>query len=169
MWCFFEGDVFDGVELRNWAQVCFESTLDAPLELTKLSWVTAATVGDLSVDPPLVIEVYTRTDEGPPGELVSSIEIDAVSYGQPGAHEYTFASPIALPAASFCAGLAGGSKQGGSAHGVAVDEEAIEAGVSFYLMNGNGTCLVEEWLDPFIAEPNPTGHFCIGATVREQQ
>lgn len=159
LWCFQNGQIFNGAPARMFAQECFAGVAP-PLRIRRIGYWVAATRGTPS-NPAIEVRGFDGVGPGPP--LVEPIGLGGGDV-DPGYHEVEL--DVTVMADTFCVGLAGGDQAQGTSLGVAVDDVAPPPMQSFYRVDALPPCNSGgQFRDTAIAQPTPTAQWCIHVEV----
>lgn len=161
LWCYANGNIYDGLGVRVGSQECFTPAVPRPYRLTRLDYVVAGSIGEMTGHAKL--EIHIPDGDGP-DELLTSIPLENVDLLL-GTREYVFDAPVEIDADTFCVGFVAGRNNPKTALGLAVDTSALLEGHSYIRVNGDGGCDHPDWTDISELQPNPTGGWCIAADV----
>ncbi len=159
LWCPYNGDIatpaggpIEGVE-------CFLAPVDPPYELVAMHYSVASAHTELEM---FELRVYAwEGDE--PTDLLTSIELNS-SFASPMEHDHTFEPTIEIDTTGFCVGFATTEPGLASALGMAVDADSTLSDVSFVRMEG--PCDAPTWQDVIDDNLEPSGNWCMDATIR---
>jgi hypothetical protein len=159
LWCY-SGSIDNPTGTAFDAQDCFTATLTPPFEITHLHY-TVANAGATPVG--MMVEVREPSGSQP-GNVVQSWNLSPQS-SMPGSYVFELPEPLLWSSTSFCAGVSVPSGTSTQAVGMAVDTMSPLAGVSWLRVFGGSGCDIPNWADATLY--NPSGNWCIAATIRE--
>lgn len=159
LWCFFNGmiEVPAGGPIEG--QECFVAPVDPPYEVSAMHYSVASLHTELET---FELRVYAW-DGGDPTEQLAAVELNSLA-ASPMEHEHVFEPAIQVDTAGFRVGFAATEPGLASAIGMAVDTTSTIEDVSF--IRTEGACDAPTWQEVIGAGVEPTGNWCIDATVR---
>jgi hypothetical protein len=159
LWCSYNGmiDVPAGGPIEG--QECFLAPVEPPFELIAMHYSVASVHTELET---FELRVYGWEGDEPTRQL-GSIELNSLG-ATPMEHDYVFEPAIQIDTAGFCVGFATTEMGLASALGMAVDTDSTIDDVSFIRMEG--PCDAPTWQEVIGAGLDPTGNWCMDATIR---